>query len=211
LQVAAAEQYWAQELGAGDSRLDALSNLRIDVGNLPDNRLGATLGNWILIDSDAAGRGWHTDVSGADGEAFAGMDLFSVVTHEIGHTLGFDHDDTDAHPVMRDQLDPGGHFTDLRLAMEPAKWLETWTILAACGFRSRSANSVNGTPSTGQGGGRGWKVRLSPYAPDKPVKNPSPNFAGFLVKLLGKDRGGAQAAAYDSLGTELFGAKMGKR
>jgi Matrixin len=59
------------------------------VGNLPDLRLGATIGGLVLIDSDAAGFGWSLDSAANTSKQ---MDLFTVVMHEIGHLLGFDHD-----------------------------------------------------------------------------------------------------------------------
>ena len=85
-------------LGAGDSRLAVLNSVNVQVGNLPEDRLGVTLGYDIYIDSDAAGRGWQT------------MDLVSVVMHELGHVLGFDHDDAGAIPVMNGTLDVGAHY-----------------------------------------------------------------------------------------------------
>jgi hypothetical protein len=85
-------------LGTGDSRLAALDSVHVQVGNLPGDRLGLTLGHDIYIDSDAAGRGWQS------------MDLASVVMHEFGHVLGFDHDDAGAIPVMNGTLDAGAHY-----------------------------------------------------------------------------------------------------
>ena len=40
---------------------------------------------------DAAGYGWSGDISSAT--AAGRVDLLSVVTHELGHVLGYDHDD----------------------------------------------------------------------------------------------------------------------
>ncbi|HKS60779.1 MAG TPA: hypothetical protein VJT13_03715, partial [Xanthobacteraceae bacterium] len=92
-----AKVFWTEYFGAGDSRLAALSNVTVQVGNLPGDRLGLTLGSTIYIDVDAAGRGWQA------------MDLLSVVTHELGHVLGLDHDDADTTPVMNETLDAGAH------------------------------------------------------------------------------------------------------
>jgi hypothetical protein len=96
--VEAAKLLWANYLGAGDARLAVLNGVNVQVGNLPDDRLGVTLGQLVYIDSDAAGRGWQA------------MDLLSVVTHELGHVLGFDHDDAGAIPVMTGTLDADAHY-----------------------------------------------------------------------------------------------------
>jgi len=93
--VEEAKLRWTEMLGAGDIRLAALNSVNVQVGNLPGDRIGVTLGQDIYIDSDAAGRGWQT------------MDLASVVMHELGHVLGFDHDDAGAIPVMNGTLDAG--------------------------------------------------------------------------------------------------------
>ena len=105
--VAEAKLLWEEALGAGDSRLGALNGVQVEVGNLPQDGLGATIGNTILIDTNAAGYGWFIDPTpGTDTEfakrhgksglfaapssaAFGEMDLLSVVLHEFGHVLGY--------------------------------------------------------------------------------------------------------------------------
>jgi hypothetical protein len=59
----------------------------------------------IWIDRDAAEHGWFTDVALADPHGFQGMDLLSVVIHEQGHLLGFEHGEPDF--VMGAVLEPG--------------------------------------------------------------------------------------------------------
>ncbi len=52
------------------------------------------------IDQDAAGFGWN--VQDPKNGSSTGVDLLSVVMHEMGHVLGYDH-----HDVMGASLDVG--------------------------------------------------------------------------------------------------------
>ncbi len=91
--VAQAKALWANALG-NDSRLSSLDTVQIKVSDLPGDVLGLTAGNTIFIDTNAAGHGWYIDPTPADDSEFtrgpkpAGIDLLTVVTHEMGHVLG---------------------------------------------------------------------------------------------------------------------------
>jgi hypothetical protein len=69
--------------------------------------------NTIWLDRDAAGFGWSIGTTGHDHEFDDGgpasylghMDLLSVVSHELGHLIGLDHDHANA--VMHETLSPG--------------------------------------------------------------------------------------------------------
>jgi hypothetical protein len=82
--VADAERAWIAS-GADPSAFDGL---RVAVADLSDGRLGQTVGKTIYIDATAAGYGW------------ADVDLFEVIEHELGHVLGYAHEDAAEHPVM---------------------------------------------------------------------------------------------------------------
>jgi hypothetical protein len=68
--------------GISPEVLNGLRQLNFSIDNLSNNVLGFQFGNEIVIDSDAAGYGYST----------GRVNLLSVVKHELGHALGFDHD-----------------------------------------------------------------------------------------------------------------------
>jgi len=104
-------------------------------------KLGYTFDNTITLDNNAAGHGWFVDrtphqdqefheysksnVSGLayiNSEASGRMDLLTVVSHEIGHILGFKHGEFD---LMDDTLEAGVRITpvintDLQLSSSHA-------------------------------------------------------------------------------------------
>lgn len=85
-----------------------LAGLAIQVANLDGARLGEVFDRSIKIDVNAAGRGWYVDRTPSDDSEFSsrrnlfasasrrsaasGVDLLTVVMHEIGHALNLDHE-----------------------------------------------------------------------------------------------------------------------
>lgn len=123
--VDAAKAYWRNLLGAeAATALDSVAVVVSDLGGLTLAQLEGTL---IRIDADAAGYGWFIDETPEDSveflrgggrglgaghdifratgssAAFGRMDLLTVLTHEMGHLLGFGHDA--AWPVMDGDLE----------------------------------------------------------------------------------------------------------
>jgi hypothetical protein len=206
---------WIDAIGNGDPRLAALGGMQVRLADLSGDQLGFASGRSILIDSDAAGYGWSVD--------FGRMDLRTVVTHEIGHVLGFEHGDVGRYDVMASALDPGVHYGvdairfdasavalggDLRLMMEATGWNAAQA--ASAGLPSFDLASG---PSNGNGSidwqapyGDSWSVRLSPYA-SKPAKSTASNVSDFLVKLFHGRSSGQASQGYDSLGSALLGDK----
>jgi hypothetical protein len=106
LVISEAKAYWVAELGAGDARVSALDQVSLSVSDLGGLTVGYTEGTVVLLDPTAAGYGWF--LSGAlNGR----VDLLTVVRHEFGHAIGFEHEDAGEHAIMGDTitlLRPGG-------------------------------------------------------------------------------------------------------
>jgi uncharacterized repeat protein (TIGR01451 family) len=139
--VAQAVAAW-RAAGADPSALSNIANYAIHIANLPDGELGYEVPGQIWIDATAQGWGWST--AGAPG----GMDLETVVTHELGHVLGF----RDGDPgVMEAALAPG-----VRLAPGPLTGSGTDTFLvpgaSMNGVGVGSGTIANVTPTLVNGG-----------------------------------------------------------
>ena len=117
--VAEAVSRWTAA-GADPARLTAVTVSITDLNEA--GRLGEHVPGSIHIDDDAGGRGWFVDATPADdaefgapeaaglgatgGAAARGVDLLTVVMHELGHELGLDESAQPAD-VMAETLDVG--------------------------------------------------------------------------------------------------------
>ncbi|MCY2989817.1 MAG: choice-of-anchor D domain-containing protein [Planctomycetota bacterium] len=90
--AAAAIDRWSQT-GLGQAAFNSLKALPIQVRDLPGQMLAALDSAGLSIDQDAAGLNWYVDVTPwEDGEFVAGqppagIDLLTVLLHEMGHRL----------------------------------------------------------------------------------------------------------------------------
>jgi hypothetical protein len=91
-----------------------LSDVEVTVADLPGLVLARSNGNQIEIDANAAGHGWFVDPTAGDDSEFdasgialdgsgaeGDVDLLTVLMHELGHVLGFEHDSL---PIMEHSL-----------------------------------------------------------------------------------------------------------
>ena len=95
------------------SRVGFVTDVEFIVADLPNILLGLAAGHIIWIDQDAAGIGWFVDSTPDTDEEFEPggaaakrMDLLTVLAHELGHLLGFEHDPAPGH-LMSETLAPG--------------------------------------------------------------------------------------------------------
>src|SRR6266702_1886175 len=116
---------------AAGAKANVLNGIQFSVADLPDSAVGQTQDLRITIDADAAGHGWFVDPTPSLGEEFslAGsaavgrMDLLTVLMHEMGHVLGFEHSDDASVPpgsLMSESLEAGTRRLPIALPAQAA-------------------------------------------------------------------------------------------
>jgi hypothetical protein len=91
--VDTAKAHWTSAESLDAVTLAYLDQVNFEIVDLPGMTLGQALGGTLTIDINAAGLGWSVDPKGTPD--LDGVDPLTVVAHEIGHWLGFNHDVSD--------------------------------------------------------------------------------------------------------------------
>lgn len=121
----AAVARWAAS-GLSDEQLAALEDIEISIVDLEGNYVGAAEGFSIYLDWNAAGQDWFIDetpfddaefeyaesstvLRDQDGPAQFGVDVISVMAHEMGHVLGLEdiYESTRSGNLMYSTFDEG--------------------------------------------------------------------------------------------------------
>ena len=92
-----------QQAGLDPQDVARLQNVHYSVASLNNGLLGETSGNNITIDATAQGHGWSESATPQAGQ----MDLFTALTHEMGHELGLADQSTQSSDLMFQSLLPG--------------------------------------------------------------------------------------------------------
>ncbi len=115
---AAAVARW-EAAGLPQERIGLLRRANISTADLPGDLVGVARGGNLVLDHDAAGRGWYIDPTphlddefewpsgfGVEPASSDGVDLLTAVLHELGHLLNLPHCDA-VEDLMASSLGAG--------------------------------------------------------------------------------------------------------
>jgi hypothetical protein len=146
----AAREYWVST-GLADWQVAELYQTPIAIGDLSyRGALGVSRPEGIWLDASGAGLGWNTSLLTPNSQFLSSSyDLLTVLTHELGHVLGYDDLDPQQYPnhIMAGVLQPGTS----RIAAPAVDSGLTWTFGGSPSLLSLD-RADGGSPAAG---GRG--------------------------------------------------------
>jgi hypothetical protein len=111
-----ARDYWVST-GLADWQVAELYRTPVSIGDLSyRGALGVAKPEGIWLDASGAGLGWNSSLLTPNSQLLTSTyDLLTVVTHELGHVLGYDDLDPHHHPddIMAGVLRPGEPHCDV--------------------------------------------------------------------------------------------------
>ena len=188
--VVEAKHRWALA-GLDAAALAAMDTISFQFDDLDGLGLGQESGTVVLLDSDAAGFGWFVDrtpagdsefrlsgglLTASNAESVGRVDLLSVVSHELGHVAGLEHQ---ASGVMAATLAAGTRTVAHATAMPPVfRWGVDDAATAAAPL-TRPGSDTNPHIDWSYGLAGGPKVRQN-------VPSSAPRWAGDFVNHMGQ-------------------------
>jgi hypothetical protein len=122
-----AREYWVST-GLADWQVAELYRTPVAIGDLSyRGALGVAKPEGIWLDASGAGLGWNTSLLTPNSQLLtSSYDLLTVVTHELGHVLGYDDLDPLHHSdhIMAGVLQPGAS----RIGMPAGDSGWSWTL-----------------------------------------------------------------------------------
>jgi hypothetical protein len=121
-----AREYW-MSTGLADWQVAELYRTPVAIGDLSSRgALGVTKPEGIWLDASGAGLGWNTSMLTPNSQLLtSSYDLLTVLTHELGHVLGYGDLDPLRQPdhIMAGVLQPGAGRVEVATSGRATQWV----------------------------------------------------------------------------------------